>query len=54
MKFQTLDIIEKTIVRIESALEVDTTLDEFERDYLKDALEDLVTVYENSKPSNPS
>ena len=52
MKFKTYDIIEKEISRIESALETDETLDKFERADLRDVLELLVKLYENSKPSN--
>jgi len=51
MKFKTYDIIEKEISRIESCLEVDTTLDKFEQADLRDVLDILVKLYENSKPT---
>jgi hypothetical protein len=54
MKFKTFEIVEKEITRIQTCLEVDTTLDKFERADLRDVLDILVKLYENSKPSNAS
>ena len=48
---KTFETIEKEMVRLETVLEVDTTLDKFERADLRDVLELLVKLYENSKPT---
>lgn len=49
MKFQSFEVIEKTIVRFESILEVDTTLDKFQRADIRDILDILEKLYESSK-----
>jgi hypothetical protein len=51
MLFRTFETIEKEVVRLETILEVDTTLDKFERADLRDVLDILVKLYENSKPT---
>ena len=51
MKLKTFEDIEKTIVRLESDLETDNTLNSADIVYIKEALENLTKVYENSKPT---
>ena len=52
MNNKTFETIQQTIVRLETILEVDKGLDEFEREELVHARALLVNVYENSKSSN--
>lgn len=54
MNNKTFETIEKTIVRLESCLETDTTLGFYNQELIREAIENLVKIYENSKTSNPS
>lgn len=51
MNNKTFETIEKTIVRLEACLETDTNLDKFQRADIRDVLDLLVKLYENSKPT---
>jgi len=51
MLLKTFETIQQAIARFESILEMDTTLSKFERADIRDILDILEKMYENSKPS---